>query len=165
MTRYLLPLCALLFFASFSAAQNPPAADESAAKAAWTPEEQARFDKLSKMLANVKLTGKFTIVGKEEEDKPPVEETYTIVSAVKAEEKNFWLITAKMKSGEEEKTIPMALPIDWAGDTPVISLTEFTIPLLGTFDCRVVFHDGKYAGTWRHGEVSGHLFGVISKAE
>ena len=149
-------LLSVALFSSFAAA-------EESAKSSPTPEEQARFDGLSKMLTNVKLTGKFTIVGKD--DEKAIEETYTIVSAEKAEEKNFWLITAKMKSGDEERTYPMALPIDWAGDTPVISLTDFTIPLLGTFDCRVVFHDGKYAGTWRHGEVSGHLFGSISKVE
>ncbi len=148
----------------FSWASGQEAAkEESAAKTPATPEEQARFDKLAKMLTGAKLKGKFTIVGKQEP--PAIEEEYTIVSAAKSEEKNFWLITARFKTGDKERTIPMALPIDWAGDTPVISLTDFTIPLLGTFDCRVVLHDGKYAGTWRHGEVSGHLFGVIVQAE
>jgi hypothetical protein len=36
---------------------------------------------------------------------------------------------------------------------------------LGTFDARVVIHDQKYAGTWKHGEVGGHLFGTIEKLQ
>ena len=53
----------------------------------------------------------------------------------------------------------------WAENTPVITLSELAIPGLGTFSARVVVHDGLYAGTWRHGEVAGHLFGQIQKLE
>jgi hypothetical protein len=56
------------------------------------------------------------------------------------------------------------LDVKWAANTPVITLDELTIPVLGTFSARVVLHDNKYAGTWRHDAVGGHLFGVIEKA-
>ena len=48
--------------------------------------------------------------------------------------------------------------------TPVITLTELTIPALGTFSARVVIDNGKYAGTWTHGDVGGHMFGVIRRS-
>ncbi|MCA9175246.1 MAG: hypothetical protein KDB14_12245, partial [Planctomycetales bacterium] len=53
----------------------------------------------------------------------------------------------------------------WSGDTPVITLTDFTIPTLGTFSCRVLIYNGKYAGTWTHGAVGGHMFGVLKPLE
>ena len=43
----------------------------------------------------------------------------------------------------------------------MITLTDFKILGQGPFSARVVFHNGKYAGTWSHGEVGGHLFGVL----
>lgn len=129
----------------------------------YTPEEKARFAKLSAMLTGAKLKGKFTVIGKP--DAPTADEEYTIVSAEKFSERNFWTITARIKYGDKDVTVPMALPIEWAGETPIITLDQFLIPGMGTFDCRVVLHDGKYAGTWRHGEVSGHLFGTIEKAD
>ena len=55
----------------------------------------------------------------------------------------------------------MALDVKWSGDTPVITLTDFTIPTLGTFSCRVLIYNGKYAGTWTHGAAGGHMFGVL----
>jgi hypothetical protein len=55
------------------------------------------------------------------------------------------------------------LDVKWAGTTAVITLDDLTIPGLGTFSSRVVIDDGKYAGTWRHDKVGGHLFGVVEK--
>jgi hypothetical protein len=60
-------------------------------------------------------------------------------------------------------TVPIPLEIKWAGDTPVITLTNLEIPGLGTFTSRVVIYEGRYAGTWQHGSVGGHLFGRIEK--
>ena len=55
----------------------------------------------------------------------------------------------------------MPLQVQWAGTTPVITLTNVLIPGLGTFSSRVVIYKNKYAGTWTHGDVGGHLFGTI----
>lgn len=151
--------------AADEAPQATPAAPADATTSSASPsaDEQARYQKLSAMLTGARLTGRFTIIGKA--DQAPFDEEYAIISAEKMEEKNYWLIKARIKYGDKDVTVPMPLPISWADDTPVISLTNFTIPLLGNFDCRVVLHDGKYAGTWRHGDVSGHLFGEIASAE
>jgi hypothetical protein len=52
----------------------------------------------------------------------------------------------------------------WIGDTPMIMMTNYSIPSLGEFNARVFFHRDHYAGTWGHGEtVDGHLFGRIEK--
>jgi len=61
--------------------------------------------------------------------------------------------------------VPLPLEVKWSGDTPVITLTNFTIPALGTFTSRVLIYNGKYAGTWTHGKVGGHLFGTIEKMD
>ena len=58
-------------------------------------------------------------------------------------------------------TVPLSLPIYWAGKTPVITVDNLKVPGLGTFDARVVINNDKYAGTWKHGDVGGHLFGKI----
>ena len=53
---------------------------------------------------------------------------------------------------------------EWAGDTPVISLTDASVPGLGTFSARVLFYEDRYAGTWSHGDVGGNQFGRIVRA-
>jgi len=45
----------------------------------------------------------------------------------------------------------------------VITMDSFWIPGMGTFGARVLIHSGRYAGTWQHDAVGGHLFGVIKK--
>jgi hypothetical protein len=42
-------------------------------------------------------------------------------------------------------------------------LDNVAIPGLGTFDARVIIDGNRYAGTWTHGEVGGHMFGKIEK--
>jgi hypothetical protein len=52
----------------------------------------------------------------------------------------------------------------WLEDTPVVTLTNYTIPTLGTFTARVFFYGNRYSGTWQHGdEVGGHLYGAITR--
>lgn len=122
------------------------------------------YELLSKKLNNVKFVGNFTILGKDYPDGLPKEE-YTIVSATKQENGDFWLIKARIKYGSTDVEVPMVLEVKWAETTPVISLTNVAIPGLGTFSSRVVIYKNKYAGTWSHGDVGGHLFGTIEKNE
>lgn len=141
-------------------AQEP--AKNAVPAAADAPTQQELIKKLEKDLTNVKLIGSFTVAGKEE--RAPKPEEYTITSAMKLPEGDVWLIKARIKYGDKDVTVPMPLEIKWAGDTPVITLTDFTIPGLGTFTSRVVLYDNRYAGTWQHGTVGGNLFGRIEKA-
>jgi hypothetical protein len=125
------------------------------------PSQEELNKKLAADLTNVKLIGSFTVTGKEA-DAPKAEE-YTITSALKLPEQDLWLLKARIKYGKTDSTVPIPLEIKWAGDTPIITLTNLEIPGLGTFTSRVVIYEGRYAGTWQHGDVGGHLFGRIEK--
>ncbi|MBI1375037.1 MAG: hypothetical protein GC159_20150 [Phycisphaera sp.] len=115
------------------------------------------------MLTGAELVGSFSVVGGEQSDKLH-KESYTIVDVTKLQD-NLFLFRARIRYGDRDVTMPMPLPVIWSGDTPVITLTNAPIPGLGTFSARVLFADGMYAGTWRHGEHAGHLFGEIKRAK
>ena len=68
-------------------------------------------------------------------------------------------------AGETDLKLPITLPVKWADDTPMVSLTDQPIPGLGTFTARVLFFRGQYAGTWSGADHGGHLFGDIVKQE
>jgi len=77
---------------------------------------------------------------------------------------NLWRFGVRMQHDTFDVTMPVTVPMEWVGDTPVVMLSDYTIPGLGTFTARVFFYDDRYAGTWQHGqEVGGHLFGRIEK--
>lgn len=137
------------------------AQDSPAAKKTGPLPPVAEFEKY---LSNSTLTGVFTIDGR------PLnkleEERYEIKSAKKVEgEENLWEITTRIKYGDKDLTVPVFVNIDWVGRTPMIVLDNISIPGLGTFSARVVFHDRKYAGTWKHDNVGGHLFGRVEPAD
>jgi hypothetical protein len=145
-------------------AQQDAEAEDAATKdaaASATPAELIK--KLEKDLTGAKLTGQFTVTGKGA--LTPKEEEYTITSATKLDEPDLWLLKARIKYGKTDGTFPIPLEIKWAGDTPVITMTNMEIPGLGTFSTRVVIYEGRYAGTWQHGDVGGHLFGTITRAD
>ena len=78
---------------------------------------------------------------------------------------NLWRFEARVKYGNTDVTLPMVLPVEWAGDTPMVSITDFAIPGLGDeFGARVVFYDERYAGTWDHGPYGGMMYGTIAPA-
>jgi hypothetical protein len=125
------------------------------------PSREELIRKLESDLANVKLVGRYTSAGRE--DREPRPEEYTISSAVKLPEGDMWLLKTRIKYGDKDATVPIPLEIKWAGDTPIITLTDLAIPGLGTFTSRVVIYGDRYAGTWQHGSAGGHLFGRIEK--
>ena len=76
------------------------------------------------------------------------------------------MFTVRIKYGKLDTKLPVTVPLLWAGETPMVSLTDASIPGLGEgFSARVLFHDDRYAGTWQHGKVGGHMFGRIEKAK
>ena len=111
-------------------------------------------------MENVVLTGHFTIEGEERRDGVP--ERYEIARVTKLNG-NLWRFEARVKYGNTDVTLPMVLPVEWAGDTPMVSITDFTIPGLGDeFGARVVFYDERYAGTWDNGPFGGMMYGTIA---
>jgi hypothetical protein len=111
-------------------------------------------------LNGASLVGRFTVAGRE--DRPARPERYDIASIEKVGE-DQWRFNARIQYGEVDATVPIVVPVAWAGDTPMITITDFTIPTMGTFTARVFFHGDRYAGTWQHGQVGGHMYGRIEK--
>jgi hypothetical protein len=72
-----------------------------------------------------------------------------------------WLFRTRLKYNGHEIPVPIPLTVRWAGDTPVITLTDLNIPGVGTFTARVVLYRDQYAGTWSGKNAGGQLFGGI----
>ena len=123
-------------------------------------DQDARNSALETALTGTQFVGVFTIDGQEG---VPAKEEYTIISVKKAEKSGLWIFKARIKYANQDVTLPVPVPIKWAGKTPVIEMDNLKIPLLGTFSAHIVIDDGKYAGTWKHGKVGGHMFGTIKK--
>jgi hypothetical protein len=128
------------------------------------PPDQAALHQLwSRKLTGTAWIGRFTILGADDDQHKLHDERYEILRVEKLPHGDLWLFQARIKYAEHDVTLPVPLAIKWAGSTPVITLDHVTLPGLGTFDARVVIDDDKYAGTWQHDDVGGHLFGRIEK--
>jgi hypothetical protein len=145
-------------------ATKPPAAKSEAAE----PAEEApaapdteREQKLAAYLSGATFSGKFTIDGKE--DGALKTEEYTISKCEKLPQPDMYRLTARIRYGEVDSEVPLDIKILWSGNTPVITLDSLWIPGMGTFGARVLIHSGRYAGTWQHDAVGGHMFGTIKK--
>lgn len=113
-------------------------------------------------LNNVTLAGYFTLG-----DSPDLHEDRYVIERVSKVKDDTWKFEARIQYNKKDMKIAMPLPVKFAGDTPVISLTNFTVPGFGSFTARVVIYNGVYAGTWG-GAGKGHggtLFGKIVKNE
>lgn len=120
------------------------------------PEVERQF--VEKM-RNAALVGRFTVRGRE--DRAATPDRYDIYSVDKVGE-DQWRFNAKI--GETGATLPIVVRMTFADDTPIILMTDATIPGMGTFTARVFFHGDLYAGTWEHiGSVGGHMFGRIER--
>src|ERR1700674_5624664 len=76
---------------------------------------------------------------------------------------NLWRFNAGMHCCGVNGAIPVVVPMRWTGDTPMIMMTDTSLPGLGTFTVRVFFYGDRYAGTWQHGAVGGQMSGRIEK--
>jgi hypothetical protein len=59
--------------------------------------------------------------------------------------------------------VPVVVPMRFVGDTPMIMMTDTSLPGIGTFTVRLFFYDDRYSGTWQHGENGGQMSGRIEK--
>jgi hypothetical protein len=117
---------------------------------------------LSELLTNATLEGSFTSTGPGSDPRRLASDKYTLGNVRKLDGNN-WLIQARIQYGGRDVMVPLNLPIEWAGDTPVIVVDDLMIPGLGTFSARVMFFDKHYSGYWKHGERGGILFGVVRR--
>lgn len=148
MTRLTLVMATLALLLTCTACGKKDSAGEVAAL-------EKQFEE---SLNGVTLVGHFTMGN----DTALREEKYTIEKVSKLKD-GLWLFNARIQYGKRDVTLPLPLPVKWAGDTPVITLTDLSIPGIGTYTARVMIYRGHYAGTWSGKNHGGHLFGRIVK--
>jgi hypothetical protein len=149
-----------LLFASLSARAADDAAKPTTPPAAPAAELTDAEKKFTERMTNIWMTGHSTTG-----DAAPRPDKYKILG-VKKLKGDDWLFTAQIKFGQADLAIPMTIPVKWAGDTAVISVTNWGLPGMGTYTARVLISEDQYAGTWTsHGNNphGGHLWGKIVK--
>ncbi len=114
--------------------------------------------RFTERMQNVVLVGNFTVEGRETRGGSP--ERYELTRVAKVDD-DRWRFDVHMVYGSVDATLPVVVPIVWAGDTPMVTITDFSIPTLGTFTARVFFYDDRYAGSWQHGQYGGLMYGAI----
>ena len=147
-------LAIFLFISGFILAQDvaPPPLELNAAE-----------KQFQEALNNVTLIGYFT-----QGDGAELHDDKYVIERVTKVKEDTWKFEARIQYNKKDFKVAMALPVKFAGDTPVISLTNFVVPGFGSFTARVVMYNGAYAGTWGSAGANGHggkLFGKIVKNE
>ena len=119
----------LSLFATITASgQNAqPPAEPTAKGAATQPVDQERLDKeFTQRMTNVVMNGQYTVG-----NRPPKADKYTIVSVQKLKGDD-WLFRAQVHFYEKAFVMPMIVPVKWAGDTAVISVTVMASTYIGS---------------------------------
>lgn len=123
--------------------------------------QAGREEEFRRLLTGARLAGRFSVTGRPEVR----EDSYKIASVTKLAG-GIWTINAEIPRKSGPVTLPVPVRVEWAGDTPVMQLTDATLPGLGTFTARILFYKdktgkGHYAGFWWGGEHGGEMFGTI----
>jgi hypothetical protein len=121
------------------------------------PSEAERNRAFAESMSGVTLIGHSTRLNREGLSG---EERYSIDSVTHVSG-DIWLFRTRLMHGGREIPVPIPINVQWAGDTPVITLTDATIPGIGSWTARVVLYRDQYAGTWSGKNVGGQLFGRI----
>lgn len=149
----------LLILGSWFCWSLAPAADDPPAEAApAVPDRETLIQEFERSMSGASLVGYFTINGKEAQNGLK-EETYHLKSVKKLKHGDFWQF--EWQYGKEGKTLSLPLEVKWAGDTPVITLTNVLVPGMGKFTARVLFYHHEYAGTWSASDHGGRIFGKV----
>lgn len=133
---------------SIAAPPAPPA------PASLSPAEQRFQDSLT----NVTLTGYFT-----NGDGGELKQDRYIIDKVSKATGKLWRFDVRIPMNGRLTAIALPIPIEWAGDTAVVTLTDNPVPGMGRFSARVLFYGDSYAGTWSGGDHGGKMFGAIRK--
>jgi len=166
--RFLLQQALFLIVASamsmVSAKAEPKTGEPAASSTSAPAERQAALETaLSKMLSGATLEGSFTVTGAGNDPTKLRREKYTL-GDVKKVSGDIWLFPARIQYGDKDITLPIPVPIRWAGDTPVVVVDSVDLPGFGAVSARVLFFNDHYAGYWQHGDRRGNLFGEIHPA-
>lgn len=121
-----------------------------------------RIAALEKSLTGATLVGHFTVTGAG--PLRPAEERYEL-GEVKHVAGEMWMFQTRIRYGDHDVTVPLPIPIRWAGDTPVVCVDDLNVPGLGAYTARVFFYRDHYAGFWTGKNHGGHLYGVIEHGD
>ena len=148
-------------------AVSPSLADDKKAEAKSPVSMNEKEQAFADLMQDAVLVGNFS-VNRERPGKDPSKltpERYGIKSITK-KSGNEWTVNSNIKYGQLDVTVPVPVEVHFANDTPVLCVTDLSIPLVGEgFTARVMFFDNQYAGTWRHGKVGGLMYGRVEKAK
>jgi len=108
----------------------------------------------------VSLIGFFTVG----DGSTTMPDRYNIISMTKIDT-DVWSVEASIQYGNKDFKATVKVPVKWAGDTPVLTLSNYLIQGQGVYSARILIHNGLYAGTWGAQEKGGKMFGKIVKNE
>jgi hypothetical protein len=149
---------AFLLFASVvvvAAAQEAAQPPKPAA-----PEMNAYEKAFQESMTNVTMLGFFTVGDSGE----PHDDKYTVEKIVKLDA-DTWAFDARIQYNKKDYKATVKVPVKWAGDTPVLTLSNYLIAGQGVFSARILIHNNMYAGTWGNQSKGGKMFGKIVKNE
>ena len=150
-------LIAVVGWTSSAVAAEPIKTDQPA------PTQAELEQEFAEKMSGATLVGRFT-ADDQPEGELPQEDRYTL-DEVRKLQNDYWLFQAKVQYGERDQAIRIPLEVKWAGDTPVITVTNVLFPGLGSFTARVMIYGNQYAGTWRGGDHGGLMFGRIERKQ
>jgi len=111
-------------------------------------------------MTNVTLTGFFT-VGDERETH---DDAYVVEKVSKIGD-DLWAFDARISYNKRDFKATVKVPVKWAGETPVLTLSNYLIKGQGVYSARILIFNGMYAGTWGAQAHGGKMFGKIVKNE
>ena len=111
-------------------------------------------------MTNVSLIGFFTVG----DGSTTLPDRYNITAITKIDT-DVWNVEAGIQYGNKDYKATVKVPIKWAGDTPVLTLSNYLIQGQGVYSARILIYNGMYAGTWGASEKGGKMFGKIVKNE
>jgi hypothetical protein len=113
----------------------------------------------ARTMSGATMVGQFTLDG--DPGGAPHAESYKLGMVEKLEDGDRWRFESEIAYGDKKYTLPIVVRVKWAGDTPVITLTDMPIPMMGTFTARVVVYRDRYAGIWMGEDHGGQMFGRL----
>jgi hypothetical protein len=124
------------------------------------PEMNANEKAFQESMTNVSMLGFFTVGDSGE----PHDDKYTVEKVTKLEA-DTWAFDARIQYNKKDYKATVKVPVKWAGDTPVLTLSNYLIAGQGVFSARILIHNNMYAGTWGNQSKGGKMFGKIVRNE
>ncbi len=130
---------------------------------AQQPSQEELEKQFAEKMTGATMVGRFT-TGEVKNDQPLSEDRYTLGKVFKLKN-GLWQFETRIQYNGKDIKVPLAVEVKWAGDTPVITVTNLAVPGSGTFNARVLVYKDQYAGTWSGADHGGQMFGKIVKGE